>query len=565
MNILSRLKIRTKLTLLLGMLALSVVGVVAGAAVQLHARMIDDRVDKLRTAAQMSIGFVQGLEAQVAAGQLTHDAALDQLRAALLTLHFDNDQGVVTFQSTDGIVLAHGSTASLNGKPPIGKDAAGRSTNELALDALRDKAEGVFFYDGFFVRDGQKVAVPKLGYVARYTPWKAVVLSSAVTDDLDNDLRAALLQLAGIGGSVLVVTLLVAWWINRDIVRSLGVTTAAMQRLAEGDLTIAVPGAERRDEIGSLGRALQVFKDNGIEMNRMAAAQDENKRQAEAERKAALLKMADLFEANVQSLVDQVSTAASDMETTAGSLSQTAQRATDRAVIVATASEQASANVQTVATAAEELSSSINEITRQVAQSTAIADRALTQARQTDATVQSLATTAEKIGAVVKLISDIAGQTNLLALNATIEAARAGEAGRGFAVVASEVKNLATQTAHATTEIGEQIGQIQAASRNAVGAIHTIGSTIAELNEISTAIAAAVEEQGAATNEIARNIQEAASGTQKVSNNIEGVTAAAGAAGHGAGQVLSAAGGLSRQSVQLSDEVRRFLGSVRAA
>ena len=271
------------------------------------------------------------------------------------------------------------------------------------------------------------------------------------------------------------------------------------------------------------------------------------------------------FSGKVGHLVGLVSSAATELQATAQSMTGTADMTMQQASNVASAAEEASVNVQTVASSAEELAASIGEISRQVAQSAKIAGKAADDAKRTDTVVRALAEGARSIGEVVGLISNIAGQTNLLALNATIEAARAGDAGKGFAVVASEVKSLATQTAKATDQISQQIGQIQSATNEAVAAIQGIAATIGEVNEIAAAIAAAVEEQGAATQEIARNVQQAASGTQEVTSNITGVSQGASSTGAAAGEVLSAAGELSRQAEQLTGEVGQYIAAMKAA
>jgi methyl-accepting chemotaxis protein len=364
---------------------------------------------------------------------------------------------------------------------------------------------------------------------------------------------------------VAAVASLIGLVIARSLSRPVVAMTGAMHRLAAGDTKAEIRGAERADEIGTMAKAVAVFRTNMIEAERLRHAQEETKRNAEAERKAAMAKLADGFEASVKGVVEAVSSMAGEMRSSAQSLSATAEETSRQSTAVAAASEEASTNVQTVAAASEELSSSIGEIGRQVTQSAKIAGQAVHEASQTNQSVQSLAEAAQKIGEVVKLINDIAGQTNLLALNATIEAARAGEAGKGFAVVASEVKNLATQTAKATEDITAQIGAIQGATEQSVSAIGGIGKTIAEINEIATAIASAVEEQGAATQEIARNVQQAAKGTGEVSENIAGVTKAASETGAAANMVLSAAEQLSGQSVELRRQVESFLKQVRAA
>ncbi len=340
----------------------------------------------------------------------------------------------------------------------------------------------------------------------------------------------------------------------------------SMLELADGNFDVVLPGLGRKDEIGDVADAVERFK---VKAQQKAAAEAEAQREQEAKvaelRKSEMHRLASSFEAAVGEIVHTVSTASTELEASANTLTMTSQRSQERTATVAAASEEASTNVQSVASATEEMSSSIGEISRQVQESARIASEAVEQARHTNASVGDLSQAASRIGDVVELINTIAGQTNLLALNATIEAARAGDAGRGFAVVASEVKALAEQTAKATGEISQQIVGIQAATNDSVQAIRKIGETISRMSEISSTIASAVEQQGAATQEISRNVQQAASGTQQVSSNIIEVQHGVTETGSASSQVLSAAQSLSRDSNRLKDEVMRFLETVRAA
>ncbi|MEX2453284.1 MAG: methyl-accepting chemotaxis protein [Rhodospirillaceae bacterium] len=396
--------------------------------------------------------------------------------------------------------------------------------------------------------------------------------------------------MAGVFGLLgIVLGMAIAWIIGRGISQPIVGLSGVMSRLAAGEMEATVSGTERKDEIGHMANAVQVFKDNMIENERLqeaqkvaeaekraaeeAAAAEERKR-AEAEteqgriakkRAETLSQLTEEFERTVKESLAVFGSTSSQMQTSAQSLTATAEETNSQASTVAAASEEASTNIQTVATATEELSASVHEISRQVNESAKVARNAVTESERANAKVQGLAEAASKIGEVVNLINDIASQTNLLALNATIEAARAGEAGKGFAVVATEVKSLADQTAKATEEIGAQIGAIQGATSEAVEAIGSIGETIRNVDDIASSIAAAVEQQGASTQEIATNIQQVAAGANDVTTNISSVSQAATETGSAAGQVLSAAKELSGQADRLRGAVDDFLTKVKAA
>ncbi|MCE1236849.1 MAG: methyl-accepting chemotaxis protein [Hyphomicrobiales bacterium] len=354
-------------------------------------------------------------------------------------------------------------------------------------------------------------------------------------------------------------------WIGRSIAGPIGGLTRAMGRLVDGDLDIAVPNRDARNEIGAMARALEVFRDTAREKQAFEAARRDAADRAAAERRQARLALADRFEERVGGVVATVGAAAGQLEAAASTLSSSAEEVSSQATAVAAASEQANANVGNVAAATEQLSATVNEVGRQVERSAEVAAAALGEADATTEEVRGLAVAAEQIGAIVQMITEIAAKTNLLALNATIEAARAGEAGRGFAVVAQEVKGLAEQTARATSEIGVQVGSIQTSTQRSVGAIAGIGQTITSMNGIAGSIAAAVEQQGAATREISRNLQEAALGTGDVSANITGVSEAATNSSAASAQVLASARDLARQATLLRSELDGFLTEVRSA
>jgi methyl-accepting chemotaxis protein len=381
---------------------------------------------------------------------------------------------------------------------------------------------------------------------------------AADTYDAAFMLVVAILAVSGILGVGLGVYLV------RDVSSGIASVIKPMQALGAGDLSAEVVHRGEKTEIGAMADSLQIFKEALIAKKAAdeAAALDA---EAKIERGRRVDSITRAFESMIGEIVETVSSASTELEASAGTLTATAERSQTLTTMVAAASEEASTNVQSVASATEEMASSVNEISRQVQDSAAIANEAVDQARKTNERVGELAKAAARIGDVVELINTIAGQTNLLALNATIEAARAGEAGRGFAVVASEVKALAEQTAKATGEISQQISGIQAATQESVGAIKEIGDTIGKMSEIASTIASAVEEQGAATQEISRNVQQAAQGTQQVSSNITDVQRGASETGSASSQVLSAAQSLSTESNRLKLEVGKFLSSVRAA
>jgi methyl-accepting chemotaxis protein len=558
---LGNLRISYKLLMIVGLSVLGIAAVAGLGLSALWANLMEDRRAKLQdivTLARETLDYNNQVSRQAG---LSEADTVERAKALLRTMRFGKDDYVYAI-SMQGVAVS-------NPNPKV----EGKNLIEVA------DSDGIFFVrqqielapkgGGFttfrFPRASGGDPLPKLTYSVEYKPYGWVVGAGIYLDDVSAIFWAQARSMAMMVVLALLVVGGLFFLVGRSIVTPINAMTMAMRKISGGDTSTSIPALERGDEVGAMAQSVKVFKDNMIEATRLRGEQDVLKAQADTERKSLLVRMADEFERGVRASLDSLSSAASNMQATSKSMSSTASEASHQATSVAAVAEQASANVQTVAAATEELSSSVSEIGRQVTQSTEIAGQAVAEANRTNVTVQGLSAAAQKIGDVVKLISDIASQTNLLALNATIEAARAGEAGRGFAVVANEVKSLASQTAKSTDEISAQVGAMQGATTEAVQAIEGIGRTIGAINDITSAISLAVEQQGSATQEIARNVQEAALGTGQVSSNIAAVNHAAEKTGSASNEVLASADQLSKQAVNLRADVDKFLGNIRAA
>jgi methyl-accepting chemotaxis protein len=564
MNLLSRLKIRTKLASMVVLAALAVCAIITLSASLSQSRMREDRIEQLHTAVDMLVGMAQTLQDEVTAGKMTLAEAQTQFRLRARKMTFNNGQGYGVAYNADTSIMMNAALPQLEGKITGAVDSNGVVIAKAQMDAGQRKPEGSTA-SYLYPRPGQTVPVQKMVFARSFAPWNVVISYGLYVDDLDADVNALMVRLGAIGAGVLALMALLSWLIARDVLGALDRQKSRMELIATGSLDQAVEETERGDEIGRMAETLEMLRQTAMTARSLQAEQVASKQQSENEKREALIALADRFDASVGRLVGLMASGSTALESTAQSMTGTAERTNHQAIVVSSAATEASTRVQTVAAAAEELSSSIGEISRQVAQSANITARAVDNARRTDTIVRALADGAQQIEHVAELISSIAGQTNLLALNATIEAARAGEAGRGFAVVAAEVKSLASQTAEATKEIGTRITQIQSATKEAVEAIQGITATIEEVSVIATAIGSAIEEQGAATAEIARNVTQTAKATQDVTTNIGGVSAAANETGGAAGLVLTAASNLSKQAEQLTGEVNVFLAGVRAA
>ncbi|MGL3109778.1 methyl-accepting chemotaxis protein [Bradyrhizobium sp. BR 1432] len=564
MQLLSHLKIRTKLASMVCLAALTVTAIIGVSAVLSKSRMMEDRVQQMRTAVELLYNYAQSLQDEVTAGKLTQAEAKSLFHQRGRRMSFNGGQGYPVVYNQDTSLVVNGANQQLEGKITGAKDSNGVLIADAIIKAGSETAQGgVTSY--LYPRPGQTEPVRKTVFARKFVPWNVTISYGLYVDDIDADVRALTLELAAIGIGLMLLMAALSWLIARDVLGALDRQKNRMQEISEGAIDKVVEETGRGDEIGRMAETLEVLRQTALTARTLEAEQVATKARGEQEKRDALIALADRFDASVGQLVGLMASGSGELEATAKSMSSTAEGTNRRAAVVGSAATEASQRVQTVAAAAEELSSSITEISRQVAQSAEVTGRAVDSARRTDTIVRALSDGAQQIEHVAELISSIAAQTNLLALNATIEAARAGDAGRGFAVVASEVKSLASQTAEATREIGDKIAQIQGATKEAVEAIGGITTTIEEVSRIATSIGAAIEEQGAATAEIARSVSQTAEATKEVTTNIGGVSTAANETGNAAGMVLAAASSLSKQAEQLSGEVGTFLAGVRAA
>ncbi len=567
---LERLRISTRMAVmvLIAMSGMILVGTIGLSA--LRQGMIEDRQMKTRQLVEAAHSIVAHYHGLAQRGALPEDEAKARALAEVSVLRY-GDGNYFWISDDAGMLLMHPfrpqeigrsmlDARKSDGTPLL--DAHGAPLYRAFAEAGRNGG-GFVHYTGR-APGGTRETAPKIAYVGWFAPWRMAIGTGIYVDDVGRVFQA---KLKIIGALILAAMLLAgatAWRISRSIVGPLSRIAASMSRLAAGDREAGIPDTHRRDETGTMARAVEVFRENARTADRLTAEQEAERAAREA-RTRRIETLAHDFDARIREVLAVVETACEEMDATAQTLSASAEQTNHQSRAVSAASGEATASVQTIAAAAEQLSASISHIARQVEKSHGVSLSAATDAKRTHDTVQALSATSARIGEIVVLIDDIASQTNLLALNATIEAARAGSAGKGFAVVAGEVKNLANQTSRATEEIGRQIGAVQDSTREVVGAIDGIVAHIDGIGSISSAIADAVEEQSAAAAEIARNVQQAAAGTREIADNIAGVNQAAVETGGASQQVLSASRALAQETCALKAVVESFLAGVRAA
>jgi methyl-accepting chemotaxis protein len=557
-----RVRIQHRIAGVIVLMTIGIIAVVGMSLMELRGTLMRGREATVKSQVEAAISVIGHYAELAKSGKLTVDAAQTEAKDALRPVRYGNKDYLFVYD-LKGYNIMHGAKKEMEGQLKIDQaDSDGVKFTALMIDAAKNGGG----YVGYrFPRAGSDVPVAKLSYAALAPDWQWMVGTGVYIDDVDTQFKGQAAQLGIIALAVLVIGLGVAFVIARSITRPINVITDRMGRLSHGDLTVETPFTARGDEVGDLARALSVFKENALKIEAMRTAQEAAERESAEARRHALLDMADDLDRSVNKLVGVLADSAGNMKSAATTMNALTEESGRQAVTIADGSRSASESVQTVAAATEELTAAIGEINQQVTRCAAVSREAVDAASAATTDVQSLTESAQKIGTVVGLINEIASQTNLLALNATIEAARAGEAGKGFAVVASEVKILATQTAKATEEIAGLINGVRTMTDRSAVSIKRITDTIRGVDDITTAIAAAMQEQGAATAEIARNVEQAATATQDVSRTIENLSHATQEVGQSAGLVLSASDGVVQNAGSLKQQIAQFLGQVRAA
>lgn len=561
---LSNYSLAWKLRGVMALTALALVTLATSNLVSLRSTMTNDRKISLQYVVDQSISVVDEYVKKAESGALSEEDAQQQALAVIAAQRYDNGNYVFVLDPANDAMVMHPVMPELNGKSlDTVKDPNGALVLRLLADAaVKNPAGG--YVDYVWEKPGSTRIAPKISYARATGDWGWIVSTGAYVDDIDDAFWVSARTNIIASSVVFLVIVLLAVAIERSTTAPMRSITRAINDLANGDKSAHAEGTTRKDEIGDLARAFEVFRAN-LEKAEALRQEQEAANLAQIERANAINLRIKKFEEEVEGNLTFVNEALEHLRQTANSMAEQSDHTTTQAANVAAATEQAATNVDTVASAAEQLAAAIDEITSQVTRSSQIAESGSTEADDASQIFAELANASDKIGEVVELIQSIAEQTNLLALNATIEAARAGDAGKGFAVVAAEVKNLANQTTRATEEIADQINGIQESTQGALGAIEHLSGRMKELNEVAGGIAAAVTEQDAATAEIARNVAEAASGTKEVAHNVSGLRHSAEEERDASNDVLGASDRLSEKSQDLLAQIKLFLQDIRAA
>jgi methyl-accepting chemotaxis protein len=546
----------------IALLIATLIGSVTLVVFKERAAMEDGRAMQVRSVVESAMGLIVAIHDRQISGELSEVEAQRQARDAVRSMTYDNGNYVFVYDS-EGTALVNAPDPSQEGE------------NRMALadpngvHFIRDMVEGTWGGQSMtlaysWLRSGEAAPQPKVSFAAGFAPWGWMVGTGVYVDDVNRAFLKGVLDVSAILLPVLGFVVLIVFLGTRSITRPLGAMTGRMNRLADGDLTVENDGIDRKDEIGAMARALEVFREKAQDNDRLRREQAEAEKRVTEDQERTRHSLATAFEQGVGGMLGQLVTASRDLNDSAQSLDRLAHDAEGRAGSVAQNTDSASENVHSVAAAVEQLAASISEIGRQVQRASEVTGEAVGHMSETKRRMDTLVSSSDKIGEVVALITDIAEQTNLLALNATIEAARAGDAGKGFAVVANEVKALSNQTARATDEISRQISNLQNQTRGSGEAMATISTVVGEINGIAQAIAAAVEEQSVATQDISRNIQEASEGTGRVSESISEVLTDVHQTGQAADRVGASATLLQGITDGLRGQVEDFVARVRA-
>jgi methyl-accepting chemotaxis protein len=559
--LLHKLTISTKI-IVLSLLAVICLTVFAVTSLQhLKAQLLEDREEKVKSLIEAIHSTILFYEVQARSGALTEQQAQDAAKSLIRSSKYDGSEYFFAWDLS-GTAMAHGGNAALEGKNLIGfTDGAGNHVIADIVNIAKNQGQGYTHY--IWPRAGQTEAVPKIGYIKLFEPWGWAIGTGVYIDDIERTYWQQATIDVGLAVGLLLVTGAIAFWIGRDLTRSLGSLSAKMDRLAHDDIHIEITEASRSDEVGLMAKALSVFKSYALERRATAEREEQFKAEAEIERRTAVAALADAIEQRVSDLTHAIAEVGSELCEAAASMVVSASETKRHSNEVLQATEQSAATVQSIANATNELSAASNEIARQITYSSGVVNEASREVGAAQQVVSSLVQAATHIGAVVKLIDEIAGRTNLLALNATIEAARAGDAGKGFSVVASEVKALAGQTGKATGEISSQVAAIQKETTDAVAAIAVVARRIDAVGNTSTSVATAIEEQHAAIREIARNISQTSQSMGEIGMHHSELAVGARHTSEAAEQVAGAAGMLAERGQRLEAELSRFLAELR--